>query len=62
MAWLTGFPREKLEWYPTIAPENLRSCIYSLWKLLKSFQILSWGKMKLCWASHSRILKVSVSL
>ena len=26
MAWLTGYPREKVEWYPTIDPEKCVKC------------------------------------
>jgi ferredoxin len=26
MAWLTGFPREKIEWYPTIDPKKCVKC------------------------------------
>ncbi|MCD6206271.1 MAG: ferredoxin family protein [Candidatus Marinimicrobia bacterium] len=26
MAWLTGYPREKVEWYPTIDSEKCTKC------------------------------------
>lgn len=26
MAWLTGFPREKVNWYPTIDPKKCVKC------------------------------------
>jgi MinD superfamily P-loop ATPase len=26
MAWLTGYPREKIEWFPTIDPEKCVKC------------------------------------
>jgi NAD-dependent dihydropyrimidine dehydrogenase PreA subunit len=26
MAWLTGYPREKVEWYPTIDPKKCVKC------------------------------------
>jgi len=26
MAWLTGYPREQVEWYPTIDPEKCVKC------------------------------------
>jgi NAD-dependent dihydropyrimidine dehydrogenase PreA subunit len=26
MAWLTGYPREKIEWYPTVNPEKCVKC------------------------------------
>jgi NAD-dependent dihydropyrimidine dehydrogenase PreA subunit len=26
MAWLTGYPREKIDWFPTIDPEKCVKC------------------------------------
>ena len=26
MGWLTGYPREKIEWYPTVNPEKCVKC------------------------------------
>ena len=26
MAWLTGYPREKIHWYPTVDPEKCVKC------------------------------------
>lgn len=26
MAWLTGYPREQVEWYPTVDPEKCVQC------------------------------------
>ena len=26
MAWLTGYPREKVDWFPTIDPEKCVKC------------------------------------
>lgn len=26
MAWLTGYPREQIDWYPTIDPEKCVKC------------------------------------
>lgn len=26
MAWLTGYPREKIDWFPTIDPEKCLQC------------------------------------
>ena len=26
MAWLTGYPREKVEWYPTVDPDRCVKC------------------------------------
>lgn len=27
MTWLTGYPREKIDWFPTIDPESCVKCV-----------------------------------